>query len=107
MLDFMKTLTKVQINLPLLDAIKSIPSYAKLLKDLGSYKIKLIKHEKVILIEQCSVVLLKKLSPKKPDPGSFTISCTIGNSHFDKVLIDLGARINLMSFSVFRKLEKG
>ncbi|CAL8167574.1 unnamed protein product [Prunus armeniaca] len=31
--DFMKTLAKVQINLPLIDAIKNIPSYAKFLKD--------------------------------------------------------------------------
>ncbi|CAN6547907.1 unnamed protein product [Malus baccata var. baccata] len=31
--DFMKTLSKVQINLPLIDAIKNIPSYAKFLKD--------------------------------------------------------------------------
>ncbi|CAN6687713.1 unnamed protein product [Malus baccata var. baccata] len=39
--DFMKTLSKVQINLPLIDAIKNIPSYAKFLKDrLGQGEIK-------------------------------------------------------------------
>ncbi|CAN6725600.1 unnamed protein product [Malus baccata var. baccata] len=31
--DFMQTLAKVQINLPLFDAIKKIPSYAKFFKD--------------------------------------------------------------------------
>ncbi|CAN6678248.1 unnamed protein product [Malus baccata var. baccata] len=39
--DFMKTLSKVQINLPLIDAIKNIPSYAKFFKDrLGQGEIK-------------------------------------------------------------------
>ena len=33
--------------------------------------------------------------------------CTIGNSFFDKVLCDLGASINLMPLSVYRKLGLG
>ncbi|CAN6723803.1 unnamed protein product [Malus baccata var. baccata] len=82
--DFMKTLSKVQINLPLIDSIKNISSYAKFLKD------KLVDFEKVILTEQCIAVLLHKLPPKKQDPESFTISCTIGNSNFKRALIDLG-----------------
>ncbi|CAN6711153.1 unnamed protein product [Malus baccata var. baccata] len=105
--DFMKTLSKVQINLPLIDAIKNIPSYAKFLKDVCTKKKKLVDFEKVILTEQCSAVLLHKLAPKKQDPGSITISCTIGNSHFKRALIDLGASINLMPFSVFQRLGQG
>ena len=31
--------------------------------------------------------------------------CTIGDSFFDKVLYDLGASINLMPLSVYRKLR--
>ncbi|CAN6585954.1 unnamed protein product [Malus baccata var. baccata] len=106
-IEFMKTLAKVQINLPLLDAIKHIPSYAKFLKELCSKKKKFLEYEKVILTEQCSVVLLHKLPPKKKDPGSFTISCTIGSLDFHKVLIDLGASVNLMPYSVFQKLGEG
>nr|XP_028954711.1 uncharacterized protein LOC114823375 [Malus domestica] len=103
----MKTLAKVQINLPLLDAIKQIPSYAKFLKELCSKKKKFLEYEKVILSEQYSVVLLHKLPPKKKDPGSFTISCTIGSLDFHKVLIDLGASVNLMPYSIFQKLGEG
>ncbi|XP_050157570.1 uncharacterized protein LOC126631492 [Malus sylvestris] len=44
--DFMKTLSKVQINLPLIDAIKNIPSYAKFFKDVCTKKKKLIDFEK-------------------------------------------------------------
>ncbi|XP_021832270.1 uncharacterized protein LOC110772166 [Prunus avium] len=107
LIDFMKTLAKVQINLSLIDAIKNIPSYAKFLKDVCTKKKKLVDFEKVILTEQCSAVLLHKLPPKKQDPGSFTISCTIGNSNFKRALIDLGASINLMPFSVFQRLGQG
>nr|XP_028964733.1 LOW QUALITY PROTEIN: uncharacterized protein LOC103417773 [Malus domestica] len=53
-IEFMKTLAKVQINLPLLDAIKQISSYAKFLKELCSKKKKFLEYEKVILTEQCS-----------------------------------------------------
>nr|XP_028946782.1 uncharacterized protein LOC114820351 [Malus domestica] len=105
--DFMKTLAKVQINLPLIDAIKNIPSYAKFLKDVCTKKKKLVDSEKVILTEQCSAVLLHKLPPKKKDPGSFTISCTIGNCDFSSALIDLGASVNLMPYSVFKRLGEG
>ncbi|XP_070682385.1 uncharacterized protein [Malus domestica] len=105
--DFMKTLAKVQINLPLIDAIKNIPSYAKFLKDVCTKKKKLVDFEKVILTEQCSAVLLHKLPPKKKDPGSFTISCTIGNCDFSSALIDLGAGVNLMPYSVFKRLGEG
>ncbi|CAN6544766.1 unnamed protein product [Malus baccata var. baccata] len=93
-IEFMKTLAK-------------IPSYAKFLNELCSKKKKFLEYEKVILTEQCSDVLLHKLPPKKKDPGSFTISCTIGSLDFHKVLIDLGASVNLMPYSVFQKLGEG
>ncbi|CAN6691747.1 unnamed protein product [Malus baccata var. baccata] len=44
--DFMKTLSKVQINLPLIDVIKNIPSYAKFFKDVCTKKKKLVDFEK-------------------------------------------------------------
>ncbi|XP_065623227.1 uncharacterized protein LOC136064844 [Quercus suber] len=60
-----------------------------------------------MLTEESSAILQKKLPPKLKDPGSFTIPCTIGKSYFDRVLCDLGASINLMPLSVFRKLGLG
>nr|XP_028959263.1 uncharacterized protein LOC114825090 [Malus domestica] len=105
--DFMKTLAKVQINLPSIDAIKNIPSYAKFLKDVFTKKKKLVDSEKVILMEQCNAVLLHKLPSKKKDPMTFTISCTIGNCDFSSALIDLGASVNLMPYSVFKCLGEG
>ncbi|XP_017406468.1 uncharacterized protein LOC108319740 [Vigna angularis] len=46
----------------------------------------------------------KTLPPKFKYPGSFTIPCTIGNHDIGKTLIDLGASINLMPLSMFKKI---
>ena len=60
-----------------------------------------------MLMGECSTLFLKKLPQKLKDLGSFTIPCTIGNVHFDKVLCDLGASVNLMPFSIYKKLGLG
>ena len=49
----------------------------------------------------------KKLPPKLKDPGSFTIPCVLGDAVFEKALCDLGANINLMPMSIFKKLNLG
>jgi len=56
-------LRKVKINIPLLDAIQQIPSYAKFLKDCCTHKKKFQDHEKVALTEEVSAVLLRKFPP--------------------------------------------
>jgi len=81
-----------------------MPKYAKFLKEILSNKMKLTEFETIALSEECSAIVLNKLPPKLKDLGSFTILCTIGDSHFEKALCDLGANINLMPFFVFRKL---
>jgi hypothetical protein len=107
LLDVFETLKKVEINIPLLDAIKQIPSYTKFLKDCCSNKRKFQEHEQVALIEEVSAVLLRKLPPKLKDPGSFTIPCRIGDKLFDRALLDLGAGINLLPYEVYQKLNLG
>lgn len=101
---FLEMFRKLHINIPFAEAIAQMPKYAKFLKDIISNKKKLEGFETVKLNEECSSIVLKKLPPKLKDPGSFTIPCTIGNSYFEKALCDLGASINLMPLSIFRKL---
>ncbi|PRQ60446.1 hypothetical protein RchiOBHm_Chr1g0381281 [Rosa chinensis] len=60
-----------------------------------------------MLSEEVSAVLQRKLPPKLKDPGSFTIPCTIGEKNFEKVLLDLGASVNLMPYSVYKTLGVG
>ena len=59
------------------------------------------------LTEKCSAILQRKLPQKLKDPGSFTIPNKIGNSIFKRALCDLGANINLMSLSIFKRLGLG
>ncbi|XP_031095144.1 uncharacterized protein LOC115999433 [Ipomoea triloba] len=81
-----------------------MPSYAKYIKEIVSNKKKLEEFATVHLNEECSAILQSKLPPKLMDPGSFSIPCTIGNTVVDKCLCDLGASINLMPLTLFRKL---
>jgi hypothetical protein len=107
LLDVFETLKKVEINIPLLDAIKQIPSYAKFLKDCCTNNRKFQEYEQVALTKEVSAVLLRKLPPKLKDPGSFTIPCRIGDKLFDRTLLDLGASINLLPYEVYQKLSLG
>jgi hypothetical protein len=50
---------------------------------------------------------LRKLPPKLKDPGSFTIPCKIGDQLFDRALLDLGARINLLPYTVYETVGLG
>ncbi|XP_031273013.1 uncharacterized protein LOC116131503 [Pistacia vera] len=84
-----------------------MPNYTKFLKDILSNKWKMEEHGTVMLTEECSAILQNKLPPKLRDPGSFTIPYALGDSFFDKALRDLGASINLMPLSIFRKLGLG
>ncbi|XP_052481191.1 uncharacterized protein LOC105762095 [Gossypium raimondii] len=103
----MDTLKQLHINIPLVYALVQIPSYGKFMKDLLSKKKKLTDIKTIALTEGCSAVLKNKLPLKLKDPGSFTIPCSIGNHYLGKALCDLGASINLMPQSTFRKLGIG
>ena len=61
----------------------------------------------VNLTEECSAILQRKLPQKLKDPGGFTIPCTIRNAIFERSLCDLGASINLMPLSIFKRLGLG
>nr|GEW10467.1 hypothetical protein [Tanacetum cinerariifolium] len=57
------------------------------------------------LNENCSAVILKKLPKKLGDPGKFLISCCF-NELKCKALANLGASINLMPLSVWKKIAR-
>nr|GEW97234.1 reverse transcriptase domain-containing protein [Tanacetum cinerariifolium] len=75
----------------------------KMLKALLSNKEKLIELENTPLNENFLAVILKKLPEKLGDPGKFLIPCGFSQLKC-KALADLGASINLMPLSVWKKL---
>ncbi|GKB69442.1 reverse transcriptase domain-containing protein, partial [Tanacetum coccineum] len=76
----------------------------ELLKSLLSNKEKLLELANTPLNENCSAVIFKKLPEKLGDPGKFLIPCGF-SEHKCKALTDLGAGINLMPLSVWKKLS--
>ena len=105
--DILETFRKVQVNIPLLDAIKQIPKYAKFLKKLCTTRKRIREKEVVQVSENVSAVLQRKLPPKCKDPGSFTIPCVIGHTKFEHAMLDLGASINVMPYSVYASMNLG
>ncbi|CAN6547333.1 unnamed protein product [Malus baccata var. baccata] len=105
--DILETFRKVQVNIPLLDAIKQVPRYAKFLKELCTTRKRMSTKEVVKVGENVSAILQRKLPPKCKDPGSFTIPCVIGNTRFESAMLDLGASINVMSYSIYASMNLG
>ena len=97
-----EVLRQVKVNIPLLDMIKKVATYAKFLNDLCSVKRGLGIKKKAFLIEQVSAIIQSKTPVKYKDPGSPTISVNIGGTCIDKALLDLGASVNLLPYSVYK-----
>ncbi|RDX95348.1 hypothetical protein CR513_22144, partial [Mucuna pruriens] len=77
--ELLQTFRKVEINIPLLDAIKQILKYAKFFKELCTHKRKKLKGD-VEIISECTFV---------------------------DAMLDLGALINAMPLLVYRSLRFG
>ncbi|RDX76710.1 hypothetical protein CR513_43275, partial [Mucuna pruriens] len=106
--ELLKMFQKVEINIPLLNAIKQIPKYAKFLKELCVHKRKKIKGSKEIGCVNENFIEGAQTLPKKcRDPGIFSVPCTIGDCSFTDAMLDLGASINVMPTSIYRALNFG
>ncbi|CAA0824785.1 Uncharacterized mitochondrial protein AtMg00860, partial [Striga hermonthica] len=104
--DLYKMLSKVNVNLPLLDVIKNMPSYVNFFKDIVTKKRKFVDGEKVVVYEAASAIQ-HDLPKKERDPGGFMIKIALGNGNEASGMLDLGAGINLMPFSIFQRLGLG
>ncbi|XP_070014856.1 uncharacterized protein [Nicotiana sylvestris] len=104
---FFEMLKQIQVNIPLIEALKEMPRYAKMMKDLMSRKFDFHDLATVTLTQTCSAVVTRPIAKKLSEPGSFTILCTIGNFAFAKALYDLGASINLMPLAIYKRLGIG
>nr|GFB35818.1 reverse transcriptase domain-containing protein [Tanacetum cinerariifolium] len=82
-----------------------MPKFTPMFKKLLNNKDKLIELTKIPLNENCSAVVLKKLPEKLGDPGLFLIPCDFTGLDNCLALADLGASINLMPLSIWKKLR--
>ncbi|CAM8993679.1 unnamed protein product [Rhodiola kirilowii] len=105
--DVFELFSKVEINIPLLEAIKQIPKYAKFLKDLCTNRRRGARVDQELMSRNVSAVLQRKVPPKCGDPGTYTIPCTIGNIRLENCMLDLGASINILPYSIYSCLRIG
>nr|GEY81594.1 hypothetical protein [Tanacetum cinerariifolium] len=103
---FMEIFRDLHFELSFVDALVYMPKFSPMFKKLLNNKDKLIELTKTPLNENCSAVVLKKLPEKLGDPGRFLIPCDF--SEFDNflALADLGASVNLMPLSIWKKLRQ-
>jgi len=74
--EILETFRKVEVNIPLLDATRQIPTYAKFLKELCAHKRKLKGNERISMGRNVSALIGKSIPhiPEKcKDPGTFCI----------------------------------
>ena len=105
--EILEVLRQVKVNIPLLDMIKQVPMYAKFLKDLCTVKRGFNVNKKAFLTEQVSAIIECKTPVKYKDPGCPTILVNIGGTSVEKALLNLGASVNLLPYSMYKQLGLG
>ncbi|GJW99898.1 reverse transcriptase domain-containing protein [Tanacetum coccineum] len=95
----------LRFDISFADALLLMPRFAPTIKSLLMNKEKLLELAKIPLNENCSAMLLKKLPEKLGDPGKFLIPCDFPGMDVCHALADLGASINLMPLSIWKKLS--
>ena len=106
-IEMLEVLRQVKVNILLLDMIKQVPTYAKFLKDLCTVKRGLNVGKKAFLTEQDNAIIQCKTPVKYKDSGCPTISVNIGGTCVEKALLDLGASVNLLPYSMYKQLGLG
>ncbi|GJR37334.1 reverse transcriptase domain-containing protein [Tanacetum coccineum] len=95
----------LRFDISFADALLLMPRFAPTIKNLLMNKEKLLELAKIPLNENCSAMLLKKLPEKLGDPDKFLIPCDFPGMDVCHALADLGASINLMPLSIWKKLS--
>ncbi|GKB61165.1 hypothetical protein Tco_0917351 [Tanacetum coccineum] len=102
---FYEIFKDLSLEISLTDALILMPKFASTLKALIGNKEKLSEMARAPLNEHCSAVILNKLPKKLKDPGKFLIPCDFLGMDECLASADLGASINLMPLSVWKKLS--
>nr|GEY95548.1 reverse transcriptase domain-containing protein [Tanacetum cinerariifolium] len=102
---FMEIFRDLHFELSFADALIHMPKFAPMFKKLLNNKDKLIELTKMPLNKNCSAVVLKELPEKLGDPGRFLIPYDFTGLDNCLALADLGASINLIPLSIWKKLR--
>ncbi|GKD06965.1 reverse transcriptase domain-containing protein, partial [Tanacetum coccineum] len=95
----------LRFDISFADALFFMPKIAPKRRNLLMNKDKLLELAKIPLNENCSAMLLKKLPEKLGDPDKFLIPCNFLGMDVCHALANLGASINLVPLSFWKKLS--
>nr|GEY28894.1 reverse transcriptase domain-containing protein [Tanacetum cinerariifolium] len=101
---FFQIFHDLHFDISFADALLLMPKFASTIKSLLTNQEKLFELDKVLLNKNCSAMLLKKLAKKLGDLDKFLIPCDFSRIDVCHALADLGASINLMPLSIWKKL---
>nr|GEW00449.1 reverse transcriptase domain-containing protein [Tanacetum cinerariifolium] len=102
---FFQIFQDLHFDISFADDLLLMPKFASTIKSFLTNKDKLFELAKIPLNENCSAMLLKKLPEKLGDPGKFLIPCDFSGMDVCYALANLGASINLMPLSIWKKLS--
>ncbi|GJU44809.1 hypothetical protein Tco_1202075 [Tanacetum coccineum] len=103
----MESLKKIKINRPFFKEIRQTDNYSRYMKVRVANKQLTEDDSEVRMNPRSSALLHNLLPPKENNPGSFILPCSIGRLDFNNALPELGARISIMPFSMFKRLGIG
>ncbi|XP_015949430.1 uncharacterized protein LOC107474318 [Arachis duranensis] len=92
---------KVEVTVPLFQAIQQVPKYAKFLKDVCTHKDKLGNLNEKPVDDSISSLLPEKCN----DPGPCLVTCLIGWIKFMDCMCDLGAYVSIMQLPIYQRLN--
>ncbi|XP_016192239.1 uncharacterized protein LOC107633119 [Arachis ipaensis] len=92
---------KVEVTVPLFQAIQQVPRYAKFLKDVCTHKEKLGNLNTRLVDDSISSLLPEKCN----DPGPCLVTCLIGKIKFMDCMCDLRACASIMPLLVYERLN--
>nr|GEY55869.1 reverse transcriptase domain-containing protein [Tanacetum cinerariifolium] len=104
-LKFVEIFRNLHLELSFADALLHMPKFALMFKSLLINKEKLFDLATTPVNENCSAVILKTFPGKLGDPGKFLIPCEFLELYECLALADLGASINLIPLSIWRKIS--
>ena len=102
--NLLEAFKKVTITIPLTEAIKHNPLYAKFLKGICTPH---RNPKRIQLSETVSSIMMNSLPIKKRDPGAPMITSEIGEMSFTRSLLDTGASINILPKAIFDRHHVG
>lgn len=102
--ELLEIFKQVHITIPLIDAIKHIPSYAKFLK---IFCTQCRTFRTITLSEDVSAAISNYKPRICKNLGNPCNSCKIGGMCFEKALLDLGASVSILPSAIYEKFSLG